>query len=276
VAIWLLRREFGAGRFCVQAHITMKTTLLRVSITAVVVAAASALVAPDLAYAQANARSEGSNNGGQRSGSGGGGNNAPATSSPRSGGSGARSSGGSSQPGGSNRAVDAAGSRRNDDNRIIGTAVARQGRPVTTRDTFIVRNYYPLGYSPWGYGGYGFGLGYGGFGFGYSAFGYDPWGYGGFYDPFYGYPRGYVAAPWGRGNYDGSLRLKVSPSDASVYVDGFYAGRVDDYDGMFQRLHLEPGAHKIEVRMDGYETLTFDVRILPDRTITYSGELAKP
>ena len=254
----------------------MKNTFLKISIAAVAVVTGFALAVPETAYAQNNARSGGSNSGGQRSGSGSGGNNGPSTSSPRSSdGSGTRSSSGSSQSEGSGRAVAAAGSRENDGNRVIGTAVARQGRPVRDGDTIFVRSFYPLGYYPWGYGSYGFGLGYGGFGFGYSAFGYDPWG-SGFYDPFYGYPRGYVAAPWGRGNYDGSLKLKVSPSDATVYVDGFYAGVVDDYDGMFQRLHLEPGAHRVEIRKDGYETLTFDVRITPDRTITYSGELTKP
>ena len=42
--------------------------------------------------------------------------------------------------------------------------------------------------------------------------------------------------------YDGSLRLKVKPREASVYVDGYFAGRVDDFDGMFQRLQDRIGA----------------------------------
>ena len=67
----------------------------------------------------------------------------------------------------------------------------------------------------------------------------------------------------------------MKPRDASVFVDGYFAGQVDDFDGVFQRLHLEPGPHRIEVRADGYEPLTFEVRIPPDRTVTYSGELRR-
>ena len=58
----------------------------------------------------------------------------------------------------------AAGARPNDDNRITGTAVARQGLPPGSRDTFVVSSYYPLGYYP--YNRFGLGLGYGGYGFG--------------------------------------------------------------------------------------------------------------
>ena len=72
---------------------------------------------------------------------------------------------------------------------------------------------------------------------------------------------------------DGALRLKVKPRDASVFVDGYFAGQVDSFDGVFQRLRLEPGPHRIEISADGYETLTFEIRVLPDRTTTYNGEL---
>ena len=51
-------------------------------------------------------------------------------------------------------------------------------------------------------------------------------------------------------------------------MDGYYAGAVDDFDGTFQKLKLEPGPHRIEIRLEGYETLSFEVRILPDKTLT--------
>lgn len=44
---------------------------------------------------------------------------------------------------------------------------------------------------------------------------------------------------------DSSLRLQVSPKETEVFVDGYYAGTVDDFDGMFQRLHLERGEHEV-------------------------------
>ena len=86
----------------------------------------------------------------------------------------------------------------------------------------------------------------------------------------------YPTYDYGRGSAergDGALRLKVKPADASVYVDGYYVGVVDDFDGVFQRLHLEPGPHRIEIRAPEYETLSFDVLIDPDHTTTYHGEL---
>jgi hypothetical protein len=65
----------------------------------------------------------------------------------------------------------------------------------------------------------------------------------------------------------------VKPRDAEVYVDGYYAGIVDDFDGMWQQLRLDDGGHRIEVRMPGLAPLTFDVMVQPGRTITYRGDL---
>ena len=48
----------------------------------------------------------------------------------------------------------------------------------------------------------------------------------------YGYGHGYPA---------GELRLQVRPPHAEVYVDGYFAGLVDDFDGVLQGLRLEEG-----------------------------------
>jgi hypothetical protein len=83
---------------------------------------------------------------------------------------------------------------------------------------------------------------------------------------------GYWPAPWlGSTTFNtGHVRLKVKPREAQVMVDGFYAGAVDEFDGVFQSLRLAPGGHKIEVRLPGFETLIFDVHVQPDRTLTLS------
>ena len=60
-----------------------------------------------------------------------------------------------------------------------------------------------------------------------------------------------------------------------MYVDGYFAGHVDDFDGIFQSLTLEEGPHKIEIVAPGFETLDIDIRILPGRKITYKGELKR-
>jgi hypothetical protein len=77
------------------------------------------------------------------------------------------------------------------------------------------------------------------------------------------------------GYADGALRLKVKPREAQVFVDGYYVGIVDEFDGVFQRLHLEPGGHRIEIRAAGFEPLTFDVQIRWDDTTTYEGLLRR-
>jgi hypothetical protein len=111
---------------------------------------------------------------------------------------------------------------------------------------------HPYGYRPWGYHyGWSFNLYFG-----------RPYGYG-YSNPYYGY---YAIAP---GFAYGSLRIVDAPRDAQVFVDGYYAGIVDDYDGVFQRLNLEPGPHRIEIHLPGYPAQVFDVDILAGQTITY-------
>ena len=44
---------------------------------------------------------------------------------------------------------------------------------------------------------------------------------------------------------------------------------------LFQRLHVDSGPHRIEVRKQGYEPLAFDVRVAADHTTNYQGELKK-
>jgi hypothetical protein len=63
-----------------------------------------------------------------------------------------------------------------------------------------------------------------------------------------------------------AVRLMVTPRNAQVYVDGYYAGIVDDYDGVFQRLHLPPGDHDIVLYLDGYRTVHQRIYLTPDDT----------
>jgi hypothetical protein len=181
------------------------------------------------------------------------------------------------------------GGRDRGDNPAVGRAVPRDSRPApapappsrTSRNEPRYRsggnvyvaprnynNYYynPRRYYPYGYGA--FGLGY---------FYYDPYtwyppsaysGYssGGYYDPFYGDSFFHDI---------GELRLSISPRNADVYVDGYFSGRVDDYDGSFQALKLDAGPHHIQVVAPGFAPLDFDVRIEPGRKITYRGALPR-
>ena len=83
-----------------------------------------------------------------------------------------------------------------------------------------------------------------------------------------------ASASWYRDN--GSLRLKIDPRQAQIYVDGYYVGLVDDYDGAFQKLGIEGGGRQVELKADGYEPLfQFEVIITPGQTVTYKGEMKR-
>lgn len=170
-------------------------------------------------------------------------------------------------------------SRPRDGRPTVGTAVARTRPPYASGayyDPFSRYSYYYSRY-PYGYFWPGYGLGVGYF--------YDPWMWGyyspyGYYDPYSyggGYGGGYYGGSYSRQQYrdTGSLRLKVKPAHGQVYVDGYYVGEVDSFDGVFQRLTLDAGAHRIEIRADGFETAQFEVMVIAGETVTYKGDLKR-
>jgi hypothetical protein len=100
----------------------------------------------------------------------------------------------------------------------------------------------------------------------------------GLYDPFWGfvypgYGYGYAQVPFDASSATGGLRLRITPNTAEVFVDGYYAGMVDDFDGHFQHLTLTAGPHQIDVRAPGYDALGIDVSIQPHHTTEYRSTL---
>ena len=71
----------------------------------------------------------------------------------------------------------------------------------------------------------------------------------------------------------GALRIVGTRRDARVFVDGYYAGVVDDYDGVFQHLNLEVGSHHLEIEAEGYLLIAFDVHVRQGQTITYRANI---
>jgi hypothetical protein len=88
----------------------------------------------------------------------------------------------------------------------------------------------------------------------------------------YGYPPPYQI---GYGEPLASVRLDVKPKEAEVYVDGYYAGIVDDFDGVFQRLHVTAGAHQIVLYHDGYRSAKQQVYLSPDNTFKIKYQMEK-
>jgi len=151
-----------------------------------------------------------------------------------------------------------------------GYSVGYGYRPYVFYPTY--RHVYYPGYArPTIYGssfyfpGYAFSVGIGsGFGhYGYSGYAYSPYGYG------YGSFGGTYSDA-----YTGFLRLKVKPRDAQVFVDGYYVGLVDHFDGWAQRLRLEEGGHQVEVRHPAYAPLQFEVYVVTGEKVTFEEHMS--
>ncbi|MBI4486711.1 MAG: PEGA domain-containing protein [Acidobacteria bacterium] len=90
----------------------------------------------------------------------------------------------------------------------------------------------------------------------------------------YGYGRPLAPVTIGPGSpYYGGVSLEISPGYAEVFVDGAYAGWVEDFDGTLQPLTLAPGMHRIEVHAPGYEPFVFDVYVRAGEVVPYRGSL---
>lgn len=81
-----------------------------------------------------------------------------------------------------------------------------------------------------------------------------------------------VSAPLADGP-TGGIQLDVQPWRAGVFVDGVYAGRVEDFKGYYQHLEVVAGPHQITVVEPGYLPLVFEVMVVPGRTTTFRGTL---
>jgi PEGA domain len=214
------------------------------------------------------------------------------------------SSGSQSQPAPERGRAVPENSRPRGDHNQTGTAVGRTAPPYgggggggygygygypVYYPSYIYDPFYSFYYSPyynryayWSPYGYGYGLGY---------FSYDPYLFGALgYPDYSGYGGGYGVYPEAGGGggggggggvssraYQGagSLRLKIKPSNAQVYIDGILVGTVDSFDGAFQKLNIDAGPHHVELRAEGYETTSFDVVITPNDTITYKGDMKR-
>jgi hypothetical protein len=111
-----------------------------------------------------------------------------------------------------------------------GPRYVRSYRPYYYRPVF----YHPYFYSPWYY----------------DSFYWDSW----WRPQPYGYARFYDEA---------SLRIQVTPRQAEVYIDGYYVGIVDSFDGTFQRLDVTPGEHVLEIFLEGHRTIRETMRFQP-------------
>ena len=164
---------------------------------------------------------------------------------------------------------------------------------------------FPVAYPYYGYPyAYGYPYPYAAYPYPYgSAYPYGyPAGTYGYPDPAYGYPSStYPAQPYPSQSYpsqaypaqtypaqgyppsgsieaqpgrdSGGVSFEISPNTARVIVNGTDVGTVAEFSPTSMPLTLPPGRHHIELRVAGYQTMSFDAEIVAGQVIPYRGDM---
>jgi hypothetical protein len=95
-------------------------------------------------------------------------------------------------------------------------------------------------------------------------------------EPDYSQPGSSAGAP-PNGQYasTGGVSFDVSPENAEVFVDGSFVGTAGSFGPRNQPLGLTPGRHRVEIRAQGYRTMTFDADVQAGQVIPYQGQLQR-
>jgi len=70
------------------------------------------------------------------------------------------------------------------------------------------------------------------------------------------------------------IKLKVTPENAAVILDGTFAGHVHEFGGVGRAMLVSPGKHHLKIDLPGYQVFETDVNLLPNQKITIKTDLA--
>ena len=73
----------------------------------------------------------------------------------------------------------------------------------------------------------------------------------------------------------GELKISATPSRAAVFVDGQYAGHVDEFDGVGKAMLLTPGQHRLRIALPGYLPFDTMVDLRPQQKLKIQTEFSK-
>jgi hypothetical protein len=73
----------------------------------------------------------------------------------------------------------------------------------------------------------------------------------------------------------GELKIAATPSRAAVFVDGQYAGHVDEFDGVGKAMLLTPGQHRLRIALPGYLPFDTSVDLRPQQKLKIQTDLVK-
>ena len=73
----------------------------------------------------------------------------------------------------------------------------------------------------------------------------------------------------------GELKIAATPSRAAVFVDGQYAGHVDEFNGVGKAMLLTPGQHRLRIALPGYLLCDTLVDLRPQQKLKIQTDLVK-
>ena len=73
----------------------------------------------------------------------------------------------------------------------------------------------------------------------------------------------------------GELKIAATPSRAAVFVDGQYAGHVDEFGGVGKAMLLTPGQHRLRIALPGYLPFDTMVDLRPQQKLKIQTDLVK-
>ena len=73
----------------------------------------------------------------------------------------------------------------------------------------------------------------------------------------------------------GGVSFEIEPATASVFVDGRYMGTGGDFGPSAQPLSLTPGRHRVEIRAEGYQSMSFDADVTAGQLTPFKATLQR-
>jgi len=70
-----------------------------------------------------------------------------------------------------------------------------------------------------------------------------------------------------------TLKLKIKPQRAAVFLDGKFVGHAGDFGGAFKSMKIAPGKHRIRVELPGYRVYDTSIDLLPNQESEIKTEL---
>ena len=72
-----------------------------------------------------------------------------------------------------------------------------------------------------------------------------------------------------------TLKLKIKPARAAVFLDGKFVGHAGDFGGAFKSMKISPGKHRVRVELPAYRTFETEVNLLANQESEIKTELVK-